>query len=161
MPFNILLLTCLTSKTGFTASGGRVSLHPLPGEIALFFSIDSPSKRKDLKIQGAISDYLVFYVKGDEKVLCLVESKGKDLDHAIEQVINTKIQLRNSLLDSLKRGSCESYLQMITWKAYIYQHGSTPTEKKQSTKRLKDTFGNKNYDISHNEDIGDFLRKSR
>ena len=159
MPFNILLLTCLSSKTSFTESGGRINLRPLPEELALFFSIDSPSKRKDLKIQGAICDYLVFYMRGNEKVLCLVESKGRHLERGVEQVINTHKQLKKLLADSLKQSSCESHLSLITWKAYIYQHGSTPSEAKQQVKKLKDNFGNKNYEISHNEDIGPFLRK--
>ena len=37
-----------------------------------------------------VGDLVVFYApdNGDKKVLCLVELKGKDIKHAVEQVTN-------------------------------------------------------------------------
>lgn len=168
MPFNTLLLTSLSFDTGFEQKGegkdSRVSMEPLKDERVLFFIIDSDIVRQNLNIQGEVCDCLVFYARrGEEKkVLCLVESKGKDLEHAVKQIINT----HQCLNKSLKCRSCqynEHHLHQVTWKAYIRisRFGSTPQMTKRLENQLQATFGKKGhgYDIKERGDLGLFLRK--
>lgn len=52
MPFNTLLLTSLTSKTGFSEHGGEVSVKPESHEIVLFFNIDSGNCAPGSEVTG-------------------------------------------------------------------------------------------------------------
>lgn len=160
MPFNTLMLDYLIPDTSFAESGGRVNVKPQLGETVLFFRIDDLLKRNKLKTEGKVCDMIVFYCKRNKKVLCLTELKGSDINHAIEQVINT--------YHSLRRGFKKTHLSQIEWKVYIHSHGSVPGKRKnkkkgKQTKRddphapLKKIF-NKNYQITHQPDMGKFLR---
>jgi len=162
MPFNTLLLTCLKSGKSFGESGARVSVsRPKRSdskETVLFFSIDDQSDEKstlrdDLGVAGALCDLVVFYApeNGDKKVLCLVELKGKDIKHAVEQVTNT--------CRSLKNNFNKIHSQQITWKAYILTTGGAHTNTKRTMdKELAEYFGKKNCDISTKKNIWEFLR---
>jgi hypothetical protein len=90
---------------------------------------------------------------------CLVELKGSDLKHAMQQLINTFDRLKDLLLES----PCKGQLQLIIKKGYIYKHGSAPKEAKDKDfvalrKKLADRFD----DFAHlrNSDIGPFLRSN-
>ena len=163
MPFNTLLLTCLKSGKSFGESGARVSVSR-PNiydskETVLFFSIDDQSDEKstlrdDLGLEGALCDLVVFYApdSGDKKVLCLVELKGKDIKHAVEQVTNTCRSLKNNFNN-------KTHIQQITWKAYILTTGGAHKNTKRTMdKELAEYFGKKNCDISTKENICEFLR---
>ncbi|HYT43688.1 MAG TPA: hypothetical protein VEP90_15215, partial [Methylomirabilota bacterium] len=121
-------------------------MTPEKNEIVLFFITDSEVVRQNLNIQGKICDCLIFYSrKGDSnKVLCLVELKGRKLEHAKEQIMNTYKQLRNLL----EHSSCQNQLPQITWKAYICTHGDAPKEVAQCANELKKTFGKNNSSIA-------------
>ena len=155
MPFNTLMLDCLIHGTSFGESGSRVRVEPKPGETVLFFHMDDPRIRKKLKIDGKICDLLVFYAKGDKKVLCLTElKKGSKSEDANEQAVST--------YDSLKK-VFKAYFSQIEWKGYIHLHGSAPGTKKSRKKgkqakqkdSLKQKFKTK---ISQDPDMGKFLR---
>lgn len=91
------------------------------------------------------------------EIFCLVELKGRELERAIEQILNTHHHVWELLAD----GSCKPILGRIVKKAYIYQHGSAPKQTKQLAKlkdQLKDIFGN-NWKIARDSDLGSFLRK--
>lgn len=162
MPFNTLLLTCLKSGKSFSEGRARVRVSR-PKEYAsketvLFFSVDDQSNprstlRDDLEMEGALCDLVVFYApdSGDKKVLCLVELKGKDIKHAVEQVTNT--------CRSLKNNFNKTHIQQITWKAYIRTTGGAPKNTKQDMdKGLAKSFDKNNYKISNEENIWEFLR---
>src|SRR5438034_267740 len=93
MPFNTLLLTSLVSGTSVVESGVTARVERQSGEQILFFALDNAAVRKDLKIVGEICDYLVFYVREEQKtrraqkVFCLLELKGKDIKHAVDQIV--------------------------------------------------------------------------
>ena len=163
MPFNTLLLTCLKSGKSFGESGARVSVSRpkkhASKETVLFFSIDDQSDEKstlrdDLGVEEALCDLVVFYApeNGDKKVLCLVELKGKNIKHAVEQVTNTCRSLKNNFNN-------KTHIQQITWKAYILTTGGAPKNTKQEMdKGLAKSFDKNNYKISNKENIWDFLR---
>lgn len=69
-------------------------------------------------MRGRICDLVVYYLKeGDlEKVFCFVELKGKRIDDALEQILDT--------FEALK-GSSE-HSERIKWKAYILIGGASP-----------------------------------
>ncbi|MEA5554806.1 hypothetical protein VB713_28180 [Anabaena cylindrica UHCC 0172] len=161
MPFDYLLLSCclLPGKTSHKEDGIEVSLQPASGETVLFFHIDEKSNpnckfRKLLRLDQEgmkICDLIVFYAKDSERIICFVELKGKDIKTAKEQVINTYTYFYKLLKKT------DSSLS-LTAKTYIVSSSSVPQEIDKYKKELKDKFGEGNYDISRNSDLGNFLR---
>lgn len=161
MPFNTLLLACLQHGTGVTQK--RVSVHAVPqkGETILFFKTESEIARKDFSIMVGepVCDYLVFYAKEGKTVLCLVELKGNDTDHAIEQILSTYSHIQ-SRLNELRGKACWPPIQQITWKAYVCCSAkSSISYTKSYAARLEKTFKKGNFKITHEDELGDFLRK--
>ncbi len=162
MPFNTLLLTgcLLTGKTSFKENGVEIKVIPQSGETILFFSIDEQSNpscklRQVLNIDQQnmkICDLIVFYGKGNDRVICFVELKGGDLQRAVEQIRNTYNSFRKILLSRCSH--CNGFIP----KAYIKTNSSAPQEIKEYQKQLCTTFGKSNYDISKNSDLGNFIR---
>lgn len=183
MLFETLLFACLVHGTSFTDAGKTISLKISPGESALFFGIAKLPDKQCLRIQGENCDCLVYYSKSEKqsktgkKILCLAELKGGDSEKAVRQILNTYKSLK-AYLGHTKQvqkshiaqcPSCTSHLQHcetckdmfedFIWKAFIYQHGSSPNPISPSLiKQLETEFGNKNYAFSKNTDIGTFLR---
>ncbi|MEH2093250.1 hypothetical protein [Nostoc sp.] len=161
MPFNTLLLSCclLPGKTSYKENGVEVSLQPASGETVLFFMIDNQSNPNcklrqllGLNQEGMkICDLIVFYAKESKRIICFVELKGGDVKTAQGQVITTYTYFKKLLKKS------EPSLNFIA-KAYIKSNGSAPQEIDKYKQELKQTFGEGNYDISKNSDLGDFLR---
>ncbi len=166
MPFERLLFTsCLLSGVHrFQENETYVEIKPEPGETILFFCIDPNSKGHDnckgcelrndfwKKQPGQpICDLLVFYAKGDRRVLCFVELKDNrsDFDHATEQVINTYQALRPYL----------KLTQNYTVQAFLIgHHGAVPDERQKDEHALKGKFEeNYIYDGKPSE-FADFLR---
>lgn len=164
MPFNILLLTgCfLPGQTHYKESGVEISLQPESGETVLFFSIDNQSNpnckfRQILGIDKEnqnICDLIVFYAKGDKRIICFVELKGSDLGTAVKQVCNTYKCFNNFLNQS----SSLPYCQNLIVKAFIKLKGSVPQEHRKYQNELSNHFKANNCDISRNTDFGQFLR---
>lgn len=152
MPFETLLFTCLLPGVhSFQENKTRVHFEPEPGETLLFFCADNHSGadqgcktcqlRKFLwgKQEGErICDLLIFYAKGDRRVLCFVELKDNksDLPDAAAQVVNTYRGLRKRLKLS-QNYRIQAFL--------LAHHGSAPVKHHQSTKELKKTFGDGNF----------------
>ncbi|MCP4105748.1 MAG: hypothetical protein GY749_09450 [Desulfobacteraceae bacterium] len=103
MPFERLLFSSclLPGATTFKENNTSIRIYPEHGETILFFCIDDNSEghsncgncqlRNDLwgRQEGqCICDLLVFYAKGERRVLCFVELKDNksDLGGATEQV---------------------------------------------------------------------------
>ncbi len=165
MPFNTLLLTCLIPGTSVSEHSGRVSVKPQPGEIVLSFVVDDQTNRdstlrQDLGIVGPICDCVYYYIKGDKKVLCLVELKGSNVKHAVEQIINTFQRLKQSLGACTLRRKCRPRFLQIDWRAYVYIHGSVPRNIKPEQKTLAREFGKGQFLITtRGRDLGRFLRQ--
>ncbi|MFM2063157.1 MAG: hypothetical protein RLZZ507_2827 [Cyanobacteriota bacterium] len=164
MLFNHLLLSgcLLPGKTSHKEDGVEVTLQPASGETVLFFHIDEKSNPncKFRKLLGLdqegmkICDLIVFYAKENERIICFVELKGKDINTAKEQVINTYTYFDKFLKKtdlSLK----------FTPKTYIRSNVAAPQEIEEYKKELKAKFGEGNYDISKNSDLGAFLRGAK
>ncbi len=165
MPFERLLVSCLLPDTyGFQENKTFVEIKPVPGETILFFCIDPNSKGhpncKKSGLRGElwgnqpgqpICDLLVFYAKGDRRVLCFVELKDNksDLNHATEQVINTYQALRPYL----------KLTQNYTVQAFLIGYaGSVYEQYGQYEKALEKEFkGNCIYNGTPDE-FADFLR---
>ena len=164
MPFNTLLLHGFIHGTSVEENGVRVTGHEQRGEKILVFRLDTKDKsiRRSLGFpdQSGICDYLFVLsretlgergAKEYKRTLCLVELKGKEVEHAIEQIVNTY----NRLNDILRQdNSCRSFLKNVIWKAYICSNDrSSIVPNKSSTDRLIKTFRQrKNFDMSHDGD---------
>ena len=109
-------------------------------------------------------DYLVFFSRRSKNaeerktVLCLLELKGNDTDHAVDQIIKTRENIKQKLL-VLKGSEIWSYIQRPVWKAYICcGPKSTINLSKQRAKDIEKAFGKNNFKITHDDDLGGFLR---
>lgn len=161
MPFNTLLLSgcLLPGKTSYREDGVEIRVQPTTGETVLFFSID-PEKNPNCKLRQLLGlnkegmkscDLIVFYATDSKNIICFVELKGSKIDVAKEQVINTYKYFTKFLKKS------EPLLTFIP-KAYIKFDSSLPQETDKYKQQLKDTFGEGNYDINRDSDLGKFLR---
>jgi len=172
MPFNTLLLTCLTLGRSCSESGIRVQMSSKPGEVALFFDIDeqtnpSSTLRRDLGMEGGICDCIVYYVQENRKVICFVELKGRDVKHAGDQVLNTYGYFKRSLdkrLRSLSK-ACRSQLGKIEWMGLICYSSAAPSgDVRAVSNRFRKEFGKGKYSIKsisskRSYDLGDLVRK--
>jgi hypothetical protein len=161
MPFNTLLLSgcLLPGKTSHREDGVEIRVEPASGETVLFFSIDSDKNPKcklrqilGLDQSGMKScDLIVFYARENENIICFVELKGRKIENAKEQVINTYIYFSKVFKKS------DLSLNFVP-KAYIKSDSSLPKELDKYKQELKATFGEGNYDINRDSDLGKFLR---
>jgi hypothetical protein len=162
LPFNTLLLTCLSDETSHRDFGNEVRVERKAGETILLFVTDDKSNpncklKQDLQMgkDAIICDCIFFYSRSDQadKVLCLVELKGVDIEHAVERIANTQKLLKSKF--------SRSHEQHIRWRVYIHVRGSAPIRKSSKLiQRLESIFGKGGYDISHkSENLGRLLRK--
>jgi hypothetical protein len=153
------LLSSLEPGTGVSESDVNVSVKRQANETILFFRIDAAHVCKDLGIKDKEPrcDYLAFYKKDDKTILCLVELKGKNIEHAVEQIAHTYKRLN----ELLKQRACDT--KHITWKAYVGCNAHSPlTQSKQPADKLKALFGHNNFNIVRDRGrenmFGQFLR---
>lgn len=156
----LMLMPCLLpGKTSFKEGKTQVIVQPQPGETILFFNIDNRSNPRCKFRQFLwgnregenICDLIVFYARGEERIVCFVELKDNlgDLGKAAEQLINTY----NSFKQHLKL----SY----TPKACVCASGGSRPQKHQNYEReITKIYGPNNFYIATeiNNDLGDFLR---
>ena len=144
MPFNLLLANHLYRGTSFTESGVPASIKPERDETILFFHLDSDENRRqfnqylDIANTGElICDLLIYYFKHahnePEKAICLVELKGRDVSHGVEQLLNT-YKIFNKKLTGVRP------FQNVKWGACIMIHpkSSAPKNTKKVLKPLED-----------------------
>ncbi|MGH2497200.1 MAG: hypothetical protein ACRDIV_21080 [Ktedonobacteraceae bacterium] len=163
MPFNTLLLSCLHHGTSASENNVSVSVKPQNGETVLFFHTDTDVACRDLQIQRGepVCDYLVFYKKEARTVICLLELKGNNTDHAIEQIFSTCEHLKIRLSEDLRGKAGWLHFQQVEWKAYICTGvNSAISPSKAYAKKIEKAFrSTKNFKITHSDELGDFLRK--
>ena len=163
--FNATLQACFIEGTRVRESGLIVSTEVLAGETILFFHIDCEDGRNSLGIAGKgakICDYLVFYTKDDDskEIICLLELKGKDLNSAIEQIIQTYRNIHVMAKEHLGK-----HVQQIRWKTCICMHGQAPRNRQSDRDTLIRVFGKENvrikHGVKHDAELGFFLREHR
>lgn len=155
---------CKLEGTSHTESGVKVSVKPDKSqeETIVFFCIDpeSPESNEDCEFIDIISavqicDLLIDYESSKKVVFCLVELKGRDVEHAIEQVLST--------FKGILRTFGKNVRDDVQWKAYIVQHGSAPCPTKKSQKLLRlmeEAFSQfDDFEVKKDRDVGRFLRK--
>lgn len=173
MPFNLLVLTILNRQTKLSGSGNVLSMEPREDEESLFFEIDSDASPINRLIKQTgdkkICDGLILYLRGNKRIICLTELKGRDINHAAEQILNTYGLVRKLLQNSLRQTKEGIALFRDTeWRAYILQNrkSSAPTKKsnKSKSKKANDALNDlrkcfAKVKVSKNKDIGEFLRE--
>jgi hypothetical protein len=110
--------------------------------VVLFFDkIDKNPIANSLGIEEEkCCDGLIFYAReGEEnRTICLVEMKGRNLKEAAEQIKNTRERLERILQKELS--SCNDLLKHISWKACFYSNHSSQ-EKTENCKRVLSEAG--------------------
>lgn len=141
MVFSRLLLATADAKSYIvgTKREDKLYVRAEAGEIALCFQIDDRERKMSLILDfdedAKRCDGLVFYAKDgeDDKVICLVEMKSKNIDDVAEQIKATK-----SHIESMLRHECalhyDKLLKRIKWKACFYCYGSSDDRKRKIIK---------------------------
>jgi hypothetical protein len=166
------LLQIWKPGTSVGEAGVTVSMTPTETETVLFLKMDCDEARAELGITRSAKDknkkmtcdYLVFYSRRSTNpverriVLCLLELKGSDTDHAVDQVIETRKTIRQNL-QALKGSQIWPYIQRPVWKGYVCCNPkSTIIWNKQRAKEIEQLFEKDNFKVTHNNDLGNFLR---
>jgi hypothetical protein len=165
MPFNFLLVNNLLNITSWEESGTKISISPKNGEKILFFKLDDknkPEKVQELKNalgmksdKQTMCDLLIYYQVNESdttnKIICLAEGKGKDIEHGVEQIKNTYTSLKNKLPTKI--------FNQLTWAAYIQVNQSSSLKKKKEPIQKLIDLGIKKYDIGK-DDFGNFIRNN-
>ena len=154
------LAPCQVHGTSFRDSGVRVSVRPEADEEISFYSIDTNScpdcqLRRILGLEESlICDLIVRYKVGDRLILCLIELKGGNISHALDQIHSTYRAIIAAFNGELRRE--------IIWRAYIKQHTSSPMMLKapgsvNKYKQIASLF--EILKISRDEDLAPILRR--
>ena len=159
---SVTLAGCFVRGTSVTESGLTVSTDRLSGEIILFFKTDSPEGRQSLGITGEnlkACDCLVLYAKENDRaeIACFLELKGKKLEVAVKQVINT---FRHAKMRIEREVEKEQH-PYITWKVCICMQGQAPRNEQKSRDELENIFGPHvriKHGVKHYKELGSFLR---
>lgn len=143
------------SKCSYSENGVKVSVKKEQNEIINFFLIDRNMNDKEYLIkrreisEKEICDLVISYEKRGKNAItfCLVELKGSDINHAIDQVCR--------VFDVLKDKECCHH--NVIWKVYICSHGSSPIRYDTTHERkLKDRFRSGCYKLSKNRKTDPF-----
>src|SRR6266487_1695351 len=138
-----LLENCLTSGTKAHEDGLTVSIEREKDEEIYFFRMDCVEGNSCLGMKKVekekCCDYLVFFnkEKSINEVFCFLELKGKNVQKAKQQVINTYTHL--SAL--LKENSGQNQTQVPLWSVYICLSGPAPQETQRVHNELIKRFG--------------------
>jgi len=175
MPFNKLIPTCACTKQNLRykpkePKSPELKCHADENERIVFLEIDDGSNpesciRQYCNIEGPnepLCDILIFYnvsTKKDgeiihNKILCLVEIKGKDIKHSVEQIVNTYKAINSKFIDR----SSDYY--PFKWACHVLSKriGSAPKNIKKYKMELIKSLHTRNCDISDKEDITPFIR---
>ncbi len=136
--FPIVLLRFTVIYSGLT-----VSIEREEDEVIYFFRTDCDEGNWCLGMNKVekekCSDYLVFYTKEKSvnEVFCLLELKGKDIQRAKQQVINTHEYINALLKDKIS----QAQMQYFVWSVYICLSNSAPQETQRVQNELTALFG--------------------
>lgn len=144
MPFNLLLANHLHRGTSFTENKASASITPKGDETFIFFHLDSDKNKQQFNQYFEIAntgepicDLLIYYFKHahnePENAICLVELKGRDVSHGVEQLLNT-YKIFNKKLTGVRP------FQNVKWGACIMirPKSSAPKNTKKVLKPLED-----------------------
>jgi hypothetical protein len=160
--------SCLQADTHATEQGLTVSVAKKKNEIILFVQTDNANARKCLKMpvdDEQSCDRLILYAMKDiskNELYCFLELKGKDLSHAVNQIINTHKYMLTLINNTIERRQ-HIFLKLC---ACICMHNSISAirEQQRQLEKLKKCLGTDKIKIKHGikgpYDIGDFLRES-
>lgn len=150
---------CRLHGTSHKQSGVRVSIRPHASEEIVFFCVD-PNQNPDCKLRAIleldnelICDLVVLYRNSVEVIICLIELKGRHIDHAIEQI--------NSTYNAILRVFNGDLHREVKWRAYIKQNISAPNLVKKPSLKQKIKIAHTTYNrflIGRNEDLSVILR---
>ena len=143
---NNLLFNVLIHGTSYTEEGMHISINK--GKISgdstiLFFHIDDDSSIiKQNNPQDMICDLFIYVSHknsgnnknnaNDKKLLILAELKGSDIEHAVEQIKQTHITLKNMFKSANLKLN-----KNIEWIAIIVASGSSNKNTKDPKKELR------------------------
>lgn len=156
MPFNSLLLAGLQGNETLIENAVAVSINKEEkshekkedGEIILLFEADRNKLfRRCLSetlpkttVNPQCCDGIILRHTAEKNTICFVELKGKNIQHAAEQILNTWTAVSNLL--EMKNISTSK----IIWKAAIISSDSKPQNEPTSLKDLRGKFNHKSRD---------------
>lgn len=178
MSFSRLLLVAASSKKYIEGEkDSKIFIKPgkenLPsgrdiyeGEVILCFQLDERRDGRGKQVARSLGivtddkrcDGLIFYTNDatQERVICLVEMKHKNIDKVVNQIKDTK-EVIEKLLEDECRSTCSKELSRVKWKACFYRYGSSPEDVQSVKKQLSGFSDIADFTLNDN-DAGPFLR---
>ena len=160
---------CLQPGTSVRERGLTVSIERSKDETIQFYCTDcdhTHNKLYTLTDEKTCCDYAVLYAKSiqnnEKELLCFLELKGCDFDHAVAQVSNIYKYITELWQNQIKKELHQYVVPCVS----ICMHGRAPSPLK--GKRGRDLLLRlfKNHDcirvkhgVSHDKELGQFLRK--
>ena len=157
---------CHIHKTSIHENGISVSIKKVQGEIIRFFLTDNSLARACFAMnkQGVkCCDYLLLYTKENTtkktELLCFIELKGKDIDKAGKQILDTSKHIAEFSQQHLDKKQQPN----VTKAAAIFLHERAPAyQSRRERDKLARIFDITHIDIKHGvqrgHDIGQFIR---
>ena len=150
MPFSSLLLSALTpdstlKENNIGVTFKRNQLDTSKETLLLFQSDDEKTHFRNIWLRnndhGCVNpqccDGIIFYHSTDKEnsgTICFVELKGNDIQHAVEQILQTYKIIKTALSD------VQISTDKISWKAVIISSASKPKNIASVLKPLTDKF---------------------
>jgi len=130
--FNVLIHGTSYNEKG---TGKGVSMNKQSGDIILFFNTDNDLCK--VKQNTANTCDLLIFVSNENKstkILALVELKGSNIEHAIEQIKQTYLYIHNQLKNCVGNYTRLHRDERIKWIGIILTSGSSPKNWKKYVK---------------------------
>jgi hypothetical protein len=160
--------SCIQVDTHATDAGLKISVAKKKDEIVLFVKTDNDNARRNLQMpedDDQSCDRLILYAKQNNnknELICFLELKGKDLGHAVDQIINT----HKYIFNLINRDIDKKHITILRICACICMHNSISATREQDLQleKLKKCLKTDKIKIKHGikgpYDIGYFLRES-
>jgi hypothetical protein len=140
VPLSDLLLNVLIHGTSYKerGTGKGVSMTRTPGDVILFFNTDNNNCK--VKQNTTNTCDLLIFVSNERiptKILALVEIKGSDVDHAVEQIKQTYQYIHRQLNTCVNNYTRHFSAGTVKWLGIILRSNSSPVDYKKYKKELE------------------------
>jgi hypothetical protein len=139
---------------------------PYAGEVILCFQLDERSDKKKrvarslgIAEKDQRCDGLIFYAQDgtEDKVICLVEMKGENIEQVANQIVATRNTIKQ-LLQAECDPHCHTEFSHIRWKACFYYRGTPASDVRSIEKQLRDAgFNEVKHCTDADYDVGPFV----
>jgi hypothetical protein len=140
VPLSDLLFNVLIHGTRHNErrTGKGVSMSPMSGDVILFFNTDNNNCKVKQNTTNTC-DLLIFVSNRNipTRILALVEIKGNEVDHAVEQIKQTYQYIHRQLSNCVNNYTRHINAGTIKWLGIILTSSNSPINYKKYKKELE------------------------